>query len=663
VFVTTYSTSTSTEVSSIATAEESHSSPVVQSLESSAQSTYAVPISTTTRSSTNMRNNSPTRTQSRSATSLAVSSSSASDIAASSSTTTGNQGELSSMSTGLELGASIIKTRTSANTANIQNGSRASETAIVGTTSANSSTVLRPSTRSTHTQSSGKTLQTGSSPGTHSKSQSGAGTSSTSEHKSSTAASESAQSSATPGSDTESTVSGQSTSSETTMSFSKATSSRTSLPARPGSLSQTSGPSATPSPSSIELGTASVTGSATSTTSQIGLLAAIGTHTVSLSVGKATMVSGTRFLLGLHSSVFINDLPLESSPESSQLSIFEISPSSTTALPFSINLPQATSTCTPTGADVSKWDSQMQKESCKPPCTQTLPILSLAKPQKVQFWNITTSFCKEVNSVTYTSTTTIKPPEVLVSELSFDPVSIPSWMERSAMVVPYYNAIVTTEPPLKISVAPGATPCPSAASEVSTDGSCGLSVRCPGVECCGDDNTCGVDQQHCWTGCQRDFGACWQSETGGLPNEAQVFDNPNGIPEVATIDPPDHGRGVVFEQWVYCWDCKPDRTLFPPLGGAQVGWGFGGGGCFFGSCHISWPKVHICILFCSHIPGLHGSADNPLGPPGPPPGDDADKTTGGAGHKTTGGGGHGDKSDNPGDALKTTDDHNNNQSP
>ncbi|KAK6394467.1 hypothetical protein LTR65_001801 [Meristemomyces frigidus] len=101
-----------------------------------------------------------------------------------------------------------------------------------------------------------------------------------------------------------------------------------------------------------------------------------------------------------------------------------------------------------------------------------MPTLTLKHPETVQFWNITTSFCRVIDSVSYVSTTNIKPPVLTKHELGFKPMFIPKDIKPRAVIAPYYVDEVTTEPAFHIGVAPGAEACPMLDYDVSTDGNC-----------------------------------------------------------------------------------------------------------------------------------------------------------------------------------------------
>ncbi|KAK4548588.1 hypothetical protein LTR36_009498 [Oleoguttula mirabilis] len=216
-----------------------------------------------------------------------------------------------------------------------------------------------------------------------------------------------------------------------------------------------------------------------------------------------------------------------------------------------------------------------------------MPTLTLKHPETVQFWNITTSFCRVIDSVSYVSTTNIKPPVLTKHELGFKPMFIPKDIKPRAVIAPYYVDEVTTEPAFHIGVAPGAEACPMLDYDVSTDGKCGPGAkkRCPSMQCCSAVNECGTDSLQCFGGCQHEYGSCWANKTAGFLQAIDVFPEPSSS-NTMPILPPDQGRGVEFANWAFCWDCKSDGTLFAGAGGAggflglKFGWGFGGGGCF-----------------------------------------------------------------------------------
>lgn len=323
--------------------------------------------------------------------------------------------------------------------------------------------------------------------------------------------------------------------------------------------------------------------------------AVVGGITITLAAEQPTVVSGTTFSIGSHgASVYVDGTALAASALSGGAGVYATTSGSAHK--------QTTSTFVP-DASKSKWNSQMSKNTCNPPCTQTIPTLTLNHAETVQYWNVTTSFCKEIDGVTYASSTTIKPPVLTLKELGFKPVKIPASVKPSDIIFPYYDTWVTSEPPFDVSVAASATACPSSSQEVSEKGGkCGpgTSHRCADMECCGADNTCGDSSAQCWEGCRRDYGSCWQNATANFLDVTDVFALPVTLNKV-TVIPPDQGRGVAFAGWAYCWDCKPNSFPYPGAGaggGAGGSRGFDGGGCFWPFC--PWPSLHFgCIFNCN----------------------------------------------------------------
>ncbi|KAI7657108.1 hypothetical protein KC318_g11990, partial [Hortaea werneckii] len=282
---------------------------------------------------------------------------------------------------------------------------------------------------------------------------------------------------------------------------------------------------------------------------------------------EQTVIGGTTLSFDDNSSVYINNWPTPVS------AVFPggIIPTDTADLDW----PQLSTRWTPT-AFTKQWNDEMKTRTCKPPCLQLPPPLTLASPQTVQFWNITTGLCKVLSGVTYSTQTTIKPPPVTKYQLDFQFVKIPKEMLPSVFVIPAYAPSVTSEPPFIIHVASGVTDCPVPTGRwIGRDNTCGGGVTpkyCPDMQCCGADGTCGTDRAHCAEGCDVRFGSCWSD---GVPflNPVDVFgasdgqDVPSGAPgkDVLTINPPEGGRGVIFEPFAYCWDCKEDHTVWPPL--------------------------------------------------------------------------------------------------
>ncbi|KAI7545379.1 hypothetical protein KC331_g6246 [Hortaea werneckii] len=357
--------------------------------------------------------------------------------------------------------------------------------------------------------------------------------------------------------------------------------------------------------------------------------------------GQQTVIGGTTLSFDDNSSVYIHSWPAPIS------AVFPggIIPTDTAGLDW----PQLSTRWTP-AAFTKQWNDEMKTRTCKPPCLQSPPPLILASPQTVQFWNITTGLCKVLSGVTYSTQTTIKPPPVTKYQLDFQLVKIPKEMLPSVFVIPAYAPSVTTQPPFTIHVAPGVTGCPfPTGRRIARDNTCGGGVTpkyCPDMQCCAADATCGTDRAHCAEGCDARFGSCWSD---GVPflKPADVFganSDGQGVPpgapgnDVLTIDPPEGGRGVIFEPFAYCWDCKEDHTVWPPLpdgdGLAPFPHGFhaGGGGCLFGLCHVDWPSVSFCICGTPGWPKIPGFPKPPeISFPGPPGGDhhDGDDDEGG----------------------------------
>lgn len=130
------------------------------------------------------------------------------------------------------------------------------------------------------------------------------------------------------------------------------------------------------------------------------LSAATG-HITALPPGQKAIVNGTtysRAVSGL--SIF------EQFSGTSTGALFVIKPISSPSfipMPFEI-----ISTLTVNG-DTKKWNDAMSKLSCKPPCTQTLPPLTLVSPF-VTFWPFEKTFCSKPGDTTYASTVTFAHP-------------------------------------------------------------------------------------------------------------------------------------------------------------------------------------------------------------------------------------------------------------
>ncbi|EGF77476.1 hypothetical protein BATDEDRAFT_27702 [Batrachochytrium dendrobatidis JAM81] len=54
---------------------------------------------------------------------------------------------------------------------------------------------------------------------------------------------------------------------------------------------------------------------------------------------------------------------------------------------------------------------------------------------------------------------------------------------------------------------------PGRLPRISTDGQCGPSsgTTCPNNSCCSESGQCGLSSEYCGTGCQKPFGACWET--------------------------------------------------------------------------------------------------------------------------------------------------------
>ncbi|KAI7619135.1 hypothetical protein KC346_g4717 [Hortaea werneckii] len=274
--------------------------------------------------------------------------------------------------------------------------------------------------------------------------------------------------------------------------------------------------------------------------------------------GQQTVIGGTTLSFDDKSSVYINSWPTP---------ISAVFPGGTIPTDTAdLDWPQLSTRWTPI-ALTKKWNDEMKTLTCKPPCLQLPPPLTLAFPQTVQFWNITTGLCKVLSGITYSTQTTIRPPPVTKHQLDFQLVKIPKEMMPSVFVIPAYAPSVTTEPPFTIHVPSGVTGCPVPTGRwVARDNTCGAGVvqkHCPDMQCCGADGTCGTDRAHCAEGCDARFGSCWSN---GVPflSPTHVFGASDGqglLPgkpgqDVLTINPPEGGQGVIFEPFAYCWDSE-----------------------------------------------------------------------------------------------------------
>ncbi|KAK6436452.1 hypothetical protein LTR95_007358 [Oleoguttula sp. CCFEE 5521] len=171
--------------------------------------------------------------------------------------------------------------------------------------------------------------------------------------------------------------------------------------------------------------------------------------------------------------------------------------------------------------DTKKFEDEVQHvgQECKSlPCTYTCPTLHFDKPGIFSYDAHSTAWCKTISGVTYTLTTAIGPAPETSNGIAGGTGTLPA--TPSGKDIAHFSFMPgCTPPPWKkpscsMSWYKDSYPC-EIRPVVENAGKCGQEHNflgagiCPGLQCCGQNMTCGTEASECGTGCQRNFGQCW----------------------------------------------------------------------------------------------------------------------------------------------------------
>ncbi|KAK6440851.1 hypothetical protein LTR95_002932, partial [Oleoguttula sp. CCFEE 5521] len=171
--------------------------------------------------------------------------------------------------------------------------------------------------------------------------------------------------------------------------------------------------------------------------------------------------------------------------------------------------------------DTKKFDDELQNvgKDCKSlPCTYNCGTLHFDKPGIFSYDAHPTAWCKTISGVTYTLTTAIGPAPETSQGIDFGTGTLPA--TPSGKDIAHFSFKPgCTPPPWKkpacsMSWYKDSYPC-EIRPVVDNGGKCGINRNflgagiCPGLQCCGQNMTCGTEASECGSGCQRNFGQCW----------------------------------------------------------------------------------------------------------------------------------------------------------